>query len=98
LMLYTSCHSLKKNRYRNNNIKKVQIMIKFWTIAILMFIVIAFILSKLTLKQQRKEMGDRVWKLWYGRSTYWQLLALSSFGITMAIMLVMHWIGIPILT
>jgi hypothetical protein len=73
-------------------------MIKFWTIAILMFIVIAFILSKLTLKQQRKEMGDRVWKLWYGRSTYWQLLALSSFGITMAIMLVMHWIGIPILT
>ena len=73
-------------------------MIKFWTIAILIFIVVAFILAKLTLKQQRKEMGDRVWKLWYGRSTYSQLLALSSFGITMAIMLAMHWIGIPVLT
>lgn len=72
-------------------------MIRFWTIAILIFIVAAFILAKLTLKQQRKEMGDRVWKLWYGRSTYWRLLALSSFGITVVIMLVMHWIGIPIL-
>lgn len=73
-------------------------MIRFWTIAILIFIVVAFILAKLTLKQQRKEMGERVWKLWYGRSTYWRLLALSSFGITVAVMLVMHWIGIPILT
>ena len=72
-------------------------MIRFWTIAILIFIVVAFILAKMTLKQQKKEMGDRVWKLWYGRSTYWQLLALSSFGITVVIMLVMHWIGIPIL-
>lgn len=72
-------------------------MITFWTIAILIFIGVTFILAKLTLKKQRKEMGDRVWKLWYGRSTYWRLLALSSFGITVAIMLVMHWIGIPIL-
>lgn len=72
-------------------------MITFWIIAILIFIVVAFILATLTLKNQRKEMGDRVWKLWYGRSTYWRLLALSSFGITVAIMLVMHWIGIPIL-
>lgn len=72
-------------------------MIRFWTIAILIFIVAAFILAKMTLKQQKKEMGDRVWKLWYGRSTYWRLLALSSFGITVVIMLVMHWIGIPIL-
>ena len=71
-------------------------MIRFWTIAILILIVVAFILAKLTLKQQRREMGDRVWKLWYGKTTYFQLLALSSFGITIAIMLVMHWIGIPV--
>ena len=86
----------KNNHDRNNNFKKVEIMIRFWTIAILIFIVVAFILAKLTLKQQRKEMGDRVWKIWYGKSTYMQLLALSSFGITIAIMLVMHWIGIPV--
>jgi glucose dehydrogenase len=63
----------------------------------LIFIVATFILAKLTLKKQRKEMGDRVWKLWDGRATYWQLLTLSSFGITVGIMFVMYWIGIPIL-
>ena len=72
-------------------------MIRFWTIAILIFIVVAFILSKLTLKNQKEELGDRVWRLWYGRSTYWRLLALSSFGLTIGIMLIMYLTGIPIL-
>ena len=72
-------------------------MIRFWTIAILIFIVVAFILSKLTLKIQKEELGDRVWRLWYGRSTYWRLLALSSFGLTIGIMLIMYLTGIPIL-
>jgi len=72
-------------------------MIQFWTIAILIFIVATFILAKLTLKKQRKEMSDRVWKLWDGRATYWQLLTLSSFGITVGIMFIMHWVGIPVL-
>lgn len=72
-------------------------MIKFWTIAILIFLVVGFILSKLTLKKQKEEMGDRVWRLWYGRSTYWRLLALSSFGITVGIMVIMYWMGVSFL-
>jgi membrane protein required for beta-lactamase induction len=72
-------------------------MIEFWTIALLIFIVVTFILAKLTLKKQKEEMGDRVWRLWHGRSTYWRLLALTSFGITIGIMIIIHWLGIPIL-
>jgi hypothetical protein len=70
---------------------------KFWTIAILIFIALTYILSKFTLKENRKETGEKVWKYGYGRSTCWRILFLSSFGITVAIMLLLHWIGIPIL-
>jgi hypothetical protein len=70
---------------------------KFWTIAILIFIALTYILSKFTLKENRKETGEKVWKYGYGRSTYCRILFLSSFGITVAIMLLLHWIGIPIL-
>ncbi|MFV8379136.1 hypothetical protein [Flavobacterium sp. LB3R33] len=72
-------------------------MMKFWIIAILIFAASTYILSKFTLKENRKETGEKVWKYGYGRSTYWRILCLCSFGITVAIMLVMNWIGIPIL-
>jgi flagellar biogenesis protein FliO len=35
-------------------------MIKFWIIAILIFIALTYILSKFTLKENRKETGEKV--------------------------------------
>lgn len=72
-------------------------MMKFWLIAILIFIVITYILSKFTLESNRKGAGERIWRFGNGRSTYWRILTLCSFGITAVIMLILHWIGIPIL-
>ena len=71
-------------------------MIKFWLITILIFIVSTFILTKLTLKSNREEAGERIWRFGYGRSTYWRLLTLCCIGITIALMLIFYWIGIPI--
>lgn len=72
-------------------------MIKFWTIAILIFIIVTYILAKFTLKKYRKETGEKMWFLQDGRAAYWQILTLCSFGITVGIMFIMHWVGIPIL-
>jgi len=72
-------------------------MLKFWLIAILIFIVSTYILSKFTLKSNREETGERIWRFGNGRSVYWRILTLCSFGITVVIMLIMHWIGIPII-
>ena len=71
-------------------------MIKFWAIAILIFILSTYILSKFTIKENRKEAGERIWRFGNGRSTYWRILTLCSFGITIVLMLIMHWIGISI--
>lgn len=71
-------------------------MIKFWLITILIFIVSTYILAKLTLKSNREETGERIWRFGYGRSTYWRLLTLCSIGITVALMLIFYWVGIPI--
>lgn len=72
-------------------------MIKFWMIAILVFIVVTFILAKLTLKKSRKERGEKMWKLWDGMTKYWLRLSLASLGITAFIMFIVRWIGFPIL-
>ena len=72
-------------------------MIKFWIIAILIFIPSTYILSKFTLKENRKETGERIWRYGNGRSTYWRILTLCSFGITAVIMLIFYWLGISIL-
>ena len=71
-------------------------MIKLWIITIVVFIVVTFILASLTLKENRKEAGEKAWKLWYGRSVYWRLLSLVSFGITIGIMLLLYWMGVPV--
>lgn len=42
---------------------------KFWVIAILIYVVAMFILVKLTLKDNRKETGKRIWRFGNGRST-----------------------------
>jgi hypothetical protein len=37
-------------------------MIKFWLIAIFYFIISTYLLSKLTLKSNREEAGERIWR------------------------------------
>jgi hypothetical protein len=71
-------------------------MLKFWLIAIVLLVISTYILSKFTLKENRKEAGERIWRYGNGRSTYWRILSLCSFGITAVIMLLLHWIGISI--
>ena len=72
-------------------------MIKFWIIAILVFIAVTFILAKLTLKKSRKERGEKMWKLWDGMTKYWLRLSLASLGITACIMFIVHWIRFSVL-
>lgn len=71
-------------------------MIKFWLITILIFIISTYILAKLTLKSNREETGERIWRFGYGRSTYWRILTLCSIGITVALLLIFYWVGVPI--
>jgi hypothetical protein len=71
-------------------------MMKFWLIAILIFIISTYLLAKYTLISNRKDAGERIWRFGNGRSTYWRILTLCSFGITAVIMLIIHWLGIPI--
>jgi len=56
-------------------------MIKLWLITIFIFIISTYILSKLTLKSNREETGERIWRYGNGRSVYWRVLTLCSFGI-----------------
>ncbi len=72
-------------------------MIKFWIIAILIFVVVTFILATLTLKKSRKERGDKMWKLYDGMTKYWLRLSMASLGITASIMFIVSWIGFPVL-
>tara|TARA_B100000809_G_scaffold266636_1_gene330412 strand:- start:341 stop:568 length:228 start_codon:yes stop_codon:yes gene_type:complete len=69
-------------------------MAKFWIIAAVIFIVTTVIVAKLTVKKFRKQTGERNWKLWYGRATYWEILCASTFGITMLLMFVLKWTSI----
>ncbi len=71
-------------------------MVKFWIIAIVIYFILTYLLSKFTLKANRREVGERIWRFGSGRSTYWRILTLCSFGITVVVMLVLHWIGIVI--
>lgn len=66
----------------------------FWIIAILLFVLVIFIIAKLTLKKFKAGSGERVWKLWYGKSTYWQIVALCSLCITMLILFGLKWVNV----
>lgn len=72
-------------------------MIEFWILACLLFIVVTFILAKLTLKKRREERGEKMWKLWDGMTKYWLRLSMASLVITAGIMFVLRWIGLPFL-
>ena len=71
-------------------------MPRFWLIGITIFVVLTIIVAKLTLKQNRAQAGEKVWKIWNGRATYWQLLCLTTFGITTGFMFLLHWAGVPV--
>ena len=72
-------------------------MIKFWIIAIFIFIIVTLILAKLTLKKRRKERGEKMWKLHDGMTKYWLRLSLASLGITSFIIYLIDWMGFPII-
>lgn len=69
---------------------------KFWIIAILIFIIITLVLAKLTLKKRRKERGEKMWKLYDGMTKYWLRLSFASMVITTCIIFLVNWIGFPI--
>jgi hypothetical protein len=66
----------------------------FWIISIPLFLIITVVIAKFTLKKFREESDDREWRLWAGRSTYWQLVSLCSFGITLFLMFILKWTDI----
>jgi len=72
-------------------------MIKFWIIAILIFVVVTYILAKLTLKKSKKERGEKMWKLHDGMTKYWLRLSMASLCITASIMFIVRWIEFPVL-
>ncbi len=63
----------------------------FWIIAVPIFIIVTAVIAKFTLKKFRDQSDDREWRLWSGRSTYWQLVSLCSFGITVFLMFILKW-------
>jgi hypothetical protein len=63
----------------------------FWIISIPLFLIVTAVIVKFTLKKFREESDDREWRLWAGRSTYWQLVSLCSFGITLFLMFILKW-------
>lgn len=71
-------------------------MITFWLVAICIFIVVTLILAKLTLKKSRKERGEKMWRLWDGKTKYWLRLSIVSLGITACIMFLVHSIRFPV--
>ena len=71
-------------------------MIKFWIISSILFVVALLVIVKFTLTKFRTETGEKNWKVWTGRATYWQLVSLCSFGIAMAIMYALHLLNVSI--
>lgn len=66
-------------------------MNNFWIIAVPIFMIVTAVIALLTIRKFRKESDDREWRLWAGRSTYWQLITLCSFGITLLLMFILKW-------
>jgi heme/copper-type cytochrome/quinol oxidase subunit 2 len=68
-------------------------MEKIWVvvIAILIFLVFAFLFWKFTNKDIKKEYGTKAWKHWPSRLSYWQAVILYSTGLTVITMFVLRW-------
>jgi hypothetical protein len=71
-------------------------MIKFWIIAVSIYVLSTYILAKYTLKSNREETGEHIWRFGNGRSTYWRILTLCSFAVTVVLLFILHLCGISI--
>ena len=71
-------------------------MDKTWGIllVILIFIVAAFLIYKMTIGNFKKEYGEKRRILWGQRTFYWQDIILFSTGITFLILALLKWIGV----
>lgn len=69
-------------------------MEKIWIIAIMVFLIIAFLFWKLTSGHFKKEYGQKVWNQWGTRLFYWQGTIYTSTGITIAIMYLLKWANV----
>ena len=65
-----------------------------WIIAVPIFIIVTVIIAKFTLKKFREETDEKEWRLRSGKSTYWRIVTLCSFGITVLIMFILKWTSI----
>ncbi len=54
---------------------------------IMVFLVSMGVLTKFTYKEFKEKIGERIWKFWDGRTTYWSLLIVISGFITFFLML-----------
>jgi len=61
-------------------------MIIFWTIAAVVFLVISFLLAKLSLKYYKEGSGVRMWKIWGIRTAYFEGVVLVSGLLTSLVM------------
>ena len=68
-------------------------MDKIWVlvIAVLIFLVFAFLVWKLTSGEIKKEYGTRMWNQWPNRLYYWQGVVLYGIGLTLITMLLLKW-------
>jgi len=68
-------------------------MIKIWVllIAILIFLVFAFLFYRLTNNDAKKKYGTKMWKHWPTRLSYWQGAILYSVGFTIITMFLLKW-------
>ena len=69
-------------------------MIKFWLITIIVAIALVFILTKLTIKEYKKENSEKMWKIWGMKSMYYQGVVFFSCVLTFIIMFVLNWTGV----
>ncbi len=71
-------------------------MEKIWIllIAILIFLVTAFLFWKLIGVDAKKEYGTKKWNHWPTRLSYWQGLVLYSAGFTFLIMFLLKWLNV----
>ena len=66
-------------------------MVNFWVVSIITFFISTFLLSRITLETNKKEIGDKMWKNFGFRTHYWKLLLLCSLGITTLILFILKW-------
>jgi hypothetical protein len=65
-----------------------------WIIAVALFLVVTFILWKLTIGPFKKEYGEKRRKIWGQRTFYWQDVLYISSGITFLLLVLLKWTNV----